>query len=652
MQDKLEMSFKQIYQNIRTISFLPSVRKIDRHGKNLDAEGQASIQQIYNNLASNIAVSEVYIVPKELNPDAIDPETKEKEVPTLMMDQLIVGSATSGNDDGSGEKGPELEEREIEEYHLLQKQMDWFAKSYPRVSKDLNIPIITGPEVVTCDNTDYAKSLKDPDRSGIILSVPFYDVNGNFKGVISAIIRTNVMRQLLPDTSYALINTSYNFVAPSWKPGQQDDSDEWINQGKEDPGLFYSEVLPIKLDDPRSQWQLWAGFSNTEFLKSGEIVAVHNFSYIGYGFAFLITVGAFLFLAIQQKNAANRLKQKQLEEEFKLHAAKELQDAEIAQQKAESNAQKAEVERQQLEVERQKQEAEKQKQQLDEQMQKGRLLQDAISSFDQAIEQIVTEVGETANHMHETAVEMSGISSRTEQVATLVKDVSTEAAGNAKQISSAANDLTASIKRIYQQTQNSSEIASKASLKADVAREAIQSLAEKTDSVSKILELIKDIASQINLLALNATIEASSAGEAGKGFAVVANEVKDLAKQVSGATKEINNEIILMQEATSNSVTVVMEIIEIIEDVSRSTLSVAEAMEQQSVTTGEISQSIVRSAENTKAVSDTIDEVKTCAEKSEVIAENVLKASDLLGTQSNKLDTQVNDFLTLVKSLR
>lgn len=652
VQGQVEAAFKQIYQNIRTISFLPSVRKIDRHGKNLDADGQASIQQIYNNLASNIAVSEVYIVPKELNPDAIDPETKEKEVPTLMMDQLIVGAASSDSGDGEAEQGPALEEREIEEYHLLQKQMTWFAKSYPRVSKGLDIPIVTGPEVVTCDNTDYAKTLKDVDRSGIILSVPFYDMSGNFKGTVSAIIRTNVLRQLLPDTSYALINTAYNYAAPSWKPGQQDDSSEWVSQGKVDPGLFYSSVLPIKFNDPRSQWQIWVGLSNAEFLQSGEMAAVRNFSYTGYGFSFLITVGGLLFLAIQQKNAAHRQQQKQQEEEYKLQAEREIQEAEIARQKIEADAQRAEAEREHLEAERQRQEAEKQRHQLEEQMKKGQLLQDAIANFNQAIEQIVAEVDQTATHMHEVAVEMSDISSKTEQGATRVKEVSTEAAGNAQQISTAASDLSASIKKIYQQTQNSNEIASQASLKADMAREAIQSLAEKTESVSKILELIKDIASQINLLALNATIEASSAGEAGKGFAVVANEVKDLAKQVSGATKEINNEIVLMQDATSNSVKVVMEIIEIIEDVTRSTSSVAEAMEQQSTTTSEITHSIVRTAENTRAVSETIDVVKTCAENSEVIAENVLKASDVLGSHSQNLNTQVHEFLSLVKSLR
>ena len=79
----------QIYQNIRTISFLPSVRKIDRRASNLDEDAHKTIQEIYNNLASSVSVSEVYIVPVDLNPDKIDLATGKPEEPILMFDQLI-----------------------------------------------------------------------------------------------------------------------------------------------------------------------------------------------------------------------------------------------------------------------------------------------------------------------------------------------------------------------------------------------------------------------------------------------------------------------------------------------------------------------------------------------------------------------------------
>src|ERR1700730_4148733 len=72
---RVQSAMRSIYENLRTLTLLPSVRNIDGHGANLGSEGRETIQQIYNNLASSVAVSEVYIVPVDLDPDKIDPVT-------------------------------------------------------------------------------------------------------------------------------------------------------------------------------------------------------------------------------------------------------------------------------------------------------------------------------------------------------------------------------------------------------------------------------------------------------------------------------------------------------------------------------------------------------------------------------------------------
>jgi hypothetical protein len=59
----VSVAFDQIYQNLRTIGLLASVRRIDRHGDTLSADARQSVQQLYNNLAKNVDVSEVYVVP-------------------------------------------------------------------------------------------------------------------------------------------------------------------------------------------------------------------------------------------------------------------------------------------------------------------------------------------------------------------------------------------------------------------------------------------------------------------------------------------------------------------------------------------------------------------------------------------------------------
>src|SRR5207249_4137057 len=63
---RVHSAIEEIYENLRTLTALPSVRKIDRHGTNLGEDGRETIQQVYNNLASSVSVSEVYIVPADL----------------------------------------------------------------------------------------------------------------------------------------------------------------------------------------------------------------------------------------------------------------------------------------------------------------------------------------------------------------------------------------------------------------------------------------------------------------------------------------------------------------------------------------------------------------------------------------------------------
>jgi hypothetical protein len=109
-------NFNQIYLNLRTISLLASVRRIDRYGENLTLDGRQSVQQIYNNLANNIDVSEVYIVPADLDGDAVDAHTGEKQSPILMFDKIRLGLA-AGADEADQPPDPNMPvQEEIYEY--------------------------------------------------------------------------------------------------------------------------------------------------------------------------------------------------------------------------------------------------------------------------------------------------------------------------------------------------------------------------------------------------------------------------------------------------------------------------------------------------------------------------------------------------------
>ena len=282
--NSISRSLNYIYQGMRTISLLPSVKSIDRHGKYLDTNARESIVQIYNNMVSNVAVSEIYIVPVDIDPDAIDATTGKKQAPILMFDGQISSKVT-----GIGEG---IEEDESQEYAQLHNQMAYLKQHYPDIAhiERLNPPFISGTEVITCDNTEYAKTKNDADRLGIIFSVPFYGDDGALRGTISAIIRSNVIKSMMPDAEHALINMANKYVVMSKDDRQARTSEVWVKKGDSNPNLLFSALIPIETPDPKGIWALWVGLSDSRFLDSADVKSIYGFARLGYVFIGLLLI--------------------------------------------------------------------------------------------------------------------------------------------------------------------------------------------------------------------------------------------------------------------------------------------------------------------------------------------------------------------------
>jgi diguanylate cyclase (GGDEF)-like protein len=309
---RVQASFKDIYENLRTLSLLPSVRNIDRHGANLASDGRETIQQIYNNLANNISVSEVYIVPQDLNPDKMDPATGKLEEPILMFDQLIVHAGRfaaaddpfAKKDDDKPADANEPPEVETFEYDQLRDQFDWLRPRYPDSSaiRGLDSPMISGPEIITCDNTRFVKTMVDADRSGILFSVPFFGPDSKLKGSVTAIILSSAIRKWLPDENFALVNAGYHYASRPSETGQERNSARWVAQGKADPGLIYSDVVPLAVNDPQGGWMLWAGSPDASFAQGAEARAERFFEIAGYAVVAALTLAGLLCWALVRRN--------------------------------------------------------------------------------------------------------------------------------------------------------------------------------------------------------------------------------------------------------------------------------------------------------------------------------------------------------------
>lgn len=262
----IQSSLTQIYQNIRTISLLPGIRGVTDKDAYIDKPTLETIQQIYNNLAYSVAVSEVYINSVDFSPQEIDPSTGKPEDPIIVFDEIIVGkTADSHHHSNDTHYNDTPEEIEIYEYEVIRDQLNVFQAKHPTNKNfpTLAIPMLGSKEILTCDNSRYSSKLQNHDaRKGVIFSVPYYNFQGKLQGSVSAIILTPSLTEMLQDQHSALFNNSHNYIAHSQESGQAGESSSWIVKGQKDPNLYFSEVLTLDTPEIEGQWSLWVGYPN------------------------------------------------------------------------------------------------------------------------------------------------------------------------------------------------------------------------------------------------------------------------------------------------------------------------------------------------------------------------------------------------------
>ncbi len=307
---RIEHTMNQIYEGMRTIARLQGVRAIDRYAVNFDENARQAVQEIYNNLGSSVVLSEVYIVPLDMDPSEWDLTTGWMQAPITTCDELILSrnasrgvpkevpggtdsSCTRCHESVSRDRPPThitpveglVEEIEFYEYELMAEQLEWLRRDWPREEslKGLNFPAVSGREVITCDNSRYdPQRPNDKDRSGLIYSVPFYGLGGDIKGCISGVILTSALRDLVPGGGMAIVNVGANYAAPSWDPGPSRDHPAEVSGAQPTTNLLYSEVLDLDVLDAVGNWELWAARPDSEHWRRADVKTASTLARLSY----------------------------------------------------------------------------------------------------------------------------------------------------------------------------------------------------------------------------------------------------------------------------------------------------------------------------------------------------------------------------------
>jgi len=557
----IEGKLSGIYQNIRTITLLPSVKSIKGGNRNnekedivatgrFSPEGHATVQQIYNNLASRVSVSEVYAVIDGLEAD-------KGQVPFFMFDTMVFGNAQAEQEEAKPADFPE--ESEDAEYSYFPRQIEAIKSAHPRFDFAAidDIPAYFSPLMRTCDNTQYVsrKNGSEKETNGLLYSVPFYDQQGEFRGVISAILRANVLEALLMGVPFVPVTekdraeqTNAKWVLP--EPARYLLSNEKYGIRIADrrnadlanqiaQGVPGRNVFRVKVDVPSdAPWEL------TYYLPESMIEAAvtpHNRSFM---VLLLVVLGA-IFAAGAASVLLSRMRERlggKTEEVARI--VRSVSNGDLNLRVAPDVVPASVLGSMQAMV--------------DELTQHMR----AIDVESKQIAQSSYQISEISEKIVESSQKEQTHSEEVREATVALVETSASVRELSDMVSSRADQARDSAKEGMQAVRSNMEEMTQVISEVEIADAKIQELSEANKQIHVIVQTIASITDQTSLLALNAAIESARAGEQGRGFAVVADEVRKLAQNASNATTEISGLIDNLTSLVAENTKVMRKVIE------------------------------------------------------------------------------------------
>lgn len=278
------------------------------------------------------------------------------------------------------------------------------------------------------------------------------------------------------------------------------------------------------------------------------------------------------------------------------------------------------------------------------------LLRRLVDNFRGGVGEAVGSVTQSARKLQATSSEMAGAATQTIGFAEQVSRDMSETQLGVTAAASASDQFAMSIAEIGRQAGNSAVVVQDARHSAELADGKMAELARAAEEIGAVVDLIGSIADHTNLLALNASIEAARGGEAGRGFAVVASEVKNLARQTRQATGDVASRIVGMQVMTRDSAEALTRIGERIREVELSSTAIAQAVDEQSVSSRELAHNLDLAANGVAAIGGGIAQIGEMARGTGAAAAAVLASAGTLDETARDLDARSREFEDSVRA--
>ncbi|MEV1289211.1 methyl-accepting chemotaxis protein [Micromonospora sp. NPDC049679] len=269
---------------------------------------------------------------------------------------------------------------------------------------------------------------------------------------------------------------------------------------------------------------------------------------------------------------------------------------------------------------------------------------DSLRSTVEQLGENATALATSSEALSATSVQIAAAAEETSAQAEVVSTAAEQVSANVQTVATSSEEMGASIREIAANSAEASTVATSAARLADETSRTMTRLGESSAEIDNVIKLVTSIAEQTNLLALNATIEAARAGESGKGFAVVAGEVKELAQQTARATEDIGRRVEAIQNDTRSAIAAIGEITEVIGQINDRQTTIASAVEEQSVTTSDVSRTVSEASVGTSEIARTISGVASAAQSTSAGVLQAQTAASELSRMSGDLQKIVDGF--------